>query len=116
MQPRALPRLIRSSAYSNETETDPALRVARKITPCGVAGFDKGITIACIPRLAWRDFVQQRGLRTKREQALAQNCMNNLPGEILEIIEVSAGDAVNDGPIDGFIVMNGKVAEADGPS
>ena len=47
-----------------------ALRVARKITPCGVAGFDKGITIACIPRLAWRDFAPQRGLRTKREQAL----------------------------------------------
>ena len=52
------------------TKTGPALRVARKITPCGVAGFDKGTTIACIPRLAWRDFSRQRGLRTKREQAL----------------------------------------------
>ncbi|QKE65699.1 DUF3429 domain-containing protein [Aquipseudomonas campi] len=48
----------------------PSLRVARKIAPCVVAGLAKGMTIACVPRLAWRDFAQQRGSRTNREQTL----------------------------------------------
>ncbi|UUY07773.1 hypothetical protein LRS11_18460 [Pseudomonas sp. J452] len=30
----------------------------------------QGNAIACVPRLAWRDFAQQRGSRTKREQTL----------------------------------------------
>ncbi|GBL54265.1 hypothetical protein PCLA_02f0378 [Pseudomonas citronellolis] len=41
----------------------PSLRVARQITPCVVAGLAKGATIACVPRLAWRDLSRQRGSR-----------------------------------------------------
>src|SRR5690606_3655063 len=44
-------------------KTGPALRVARQISPCGVAGLGKGVTNACVPRLAWRYLAQQRGLR-----------------------------------------------------
>jgi hypothetical protein len=33
----------------------------------------QGITIPCVPRLAWRDFAQQRGSRTKREQTLTMS-------------------------------------------
>ena len=51
-------------------KTGPALRVARQMAPCVVAGLAKGMTIACVPRLAWRDLAQQRGSRTKREQTL----------------------------------------------
>src|SRR5690606_33507030 len=44
-------------------KTGPSLRVARQIAPCGVAGLAKGATIACVPRLAWRDLTLQRGSR-----------------------------------------------------
>jgi len=33
------------------------------MSPHGVAGLGKGITIACAPRLAWRHLAQQRGSR-----------------------------------------------------
>ena len=44
-------------------KTGQSLRVARQIAPCVVAGFGKGTTITCIPRLAWRNLAQQRGSR-----------------------------------------------------
>jgi len=37
--------------------------VARQIAPCGVAELGKGMTIACVPRLAWRYLARQRGSR-----------------------------------------------------
>jgi len=50
----------------HRAKTGPAGRVARQMSPCGVAGIAKGTTITCIPRLAerrpaWRHLAQQRG-------------------------------------------------------
>ena len=47
----------------HRAKTGPALRVARKISPCVVVGLGKGTTITGVLRLAWRDFSRQRGLR-----------------------------------------------------
>src|SRR5690606_13520588 len=47
----------------HRAKTGPARRVARQMSPHGVAGLGKGITIACVPRLAWRHLAQQRGSR-----------------------------------------------------
>src|SRR5690606_1970649 len=44
-------------------KTGPARRVARQMSPCGVAGLGKGTTITGVPRLAWRHLAQQRGSR-----------------------------------------------------
>src|SRR5690606_37819262 len=49
-------------------KTGPALRVARQMAPCCVAGLIKGVTIDCVPRLterrpAWHHLTQQRGSR-----------------------------------------------------
>src|SRR5690606_30192904 len=38
----------------HRAKTGPARRVARQMSPCGVAELGKGVTIACVPRLAWR--------------------------------------------------------------
>src|SRR5690606_41182865 len=35
----------------HRAKTGPARRVARQMSPCGVAGLGKGATIACVPRL-----------------------------------------------------------------
>src|SRR5690606_13593875 len=47
----------------HRAKTGPARRVARQMSPCGVAELGKGVTIACVPRLAWRHLSQQRGVR-----------------------------------------------------
>src|SRR5690606_8424981 len=44
-------------------KTGPALRVARQMAPCCVARLIKGMTIDCVPRLAWHHLTQQRGSR-----------------------------------------------------
>src|SRR5690554_7900278 len=49
-------------------KTGPALRVARQMAPCCVAGLIKGVAIDCVPRLterrpARRHLTQQRGSR-----------------------------------------------------
>src|SRR5690606_24429646 len=47
----------------HRVKTGPARRVAREMTPAVVVGLGKGVTIACVLRLTWRHFSQQRGSR-----------------------------------------------------
>src|SRR3989338_1426793 len=75
-------------------KTAPALRVARIRAPCRVAKLGKGITIACVSRLAWNPSSQQRVSRWKCQQALADATRLEpkvLGGEVVHVYHLAPG-------------------------